>query len=48
VAAGEKNEDGTYPEGSINDKVNKKLKEMAAKLKQFAAPPGDEKKSGGS
>jgi lon-related putative ATP-dependent protease len=45
VAAGDKKDDGTYPEGTINNKVDKKLKDMAAKLKQFAAPPVEEKKS---
>lgn len=44
VQAGVKKEDGTYPEGSINYRVDKKLREMAAKLKQFAAPLGEEKK----
>lgn len=48
VEAGEKKEDGSYLEGSINYKVDKKLKDMAAKLKQFAAPPAEEKKNGGS
>lgn len=44
VQAGVKKEDGTYPEGSINYRVDKKLREMAAKLKQFAAPLGEERK----
>ena len=44
VEAGAKREDGAYPEGSINYRVDNKLKEMAAKLKQFAAPLGEEKK----
>jgi hypothetical protein len=48
IEVGEKKEDGTYPEGSINYKVDKKLKDMAAKLRQFAVPLADEKKSGGS
>lgn len=44
VEAGERREDGTYPEGSINYKVDKQLKEMAAKLKQFYGPAEGEKK----
>jgi lon-related putative ATP-dependent protease len=35
VEAGERKEDGTYPEGSINFLVNKRLTEMAGKLKGF-------------
>jgi len=42
VEAGEKKEDGTYPEGSINHRVDKQLKDMAAKLSQFYAPPSEE------
>ena len=38
VEAGERREDGTYPEGSINYRVDKQLKEMAAKLRSFSAP----------
>jgi lon-related putative ATP-dependent protease len=48
VEAGEKKEDGTYPEGSINYRVDNKLKEMAAKLKQFAVPPAEQKKTADS
>jgi len=47
IEVGNKKEDGTYPEGSINYKVDKKLKDRAAKLRQFAVPPAEEKKSGG-
>lgn len=36
------------PEGSINYEVDKKLKDMADKLRQFASPPAEEKKSSGS
>ncbi len=38
VEAGEKGKDGTYPESSVNYKVDKQLKEMATKLKQFYGP----------
>jgi hypothetical protein len=48
IEVGEEKEDGAYPEGSSNYKVDKKLKDMAAKLRQFAVPLADEKKSGGS
>ncbi len=45
IEAGEKREDGTYPETSINYKVENKLKEMAANLKQFSMPPPETKKT---
>ncbi len=44
VRAGKKKKDGTYPAGSINARVDKRLKEMAAKLKRFSAPANEEKK----
>jgi len=44
VEAGEKREDGSYPEDSINCRVDKRLKEMAAKLRHFYGPPAEEKK----
>jgi predicted ATP-dependent protease len=48
IEVGSKKEDGTYPEGSISYKVDKKLKDMAVKLRHFAVPPAEEKKNGGS
>ena len=42
VDAGERREDGTYQEGSINYRVDKQLKEMAAKLRHFYGPEGGE------
>jgi len=46
VEAGEKGKDGTYPESSVNYKVDKQLKEMATKLKQFYGPrPGEGKEA---
>jgi len=36
VEAGQRREDGSYPEGSINYLVDKRLKEMAESLKSFA------------
>jgi predicted ATP-dependent protease len=44
--AGERQADGTYPEGTINYLVDKKLREMAEQMKSFAAPPGPEEKKG--
>lgn len=38
VKAGEKQQDGTYPEGSVNQQVTKTLGDMAEKLKSYAAP----------
>ena len=35
VEAGERRDDGSYPEGSVNYRVDKQLREMATKLKQF-------------
>jgi predicted ATP-dependent protease len=35
MEAGEQREDGTYPEGSLNFMVNRKLTEMAEKMKKF-------------
>ena len=39
LEAGAKNEVGNYPENSVNYKVDKRLKEMAAKLRRFSVPP---------
>jgi lon-related putative ATP-dependent protease len=36
VKAGEKRKDGTFEEGTVNYRVNKRLKEMAEKLREFA------------
>lgn len=38
VETGPRREDGTYPEGSINFLVNRRLTEMAEKLKAFYGP----------
>jgi predicted ATP-dependent protease len=43
VSAGERQQDGTYPEGTVNYLVDKRLKEMAERLKGFYA---QEKKEG--
>jgi lon-related putative ATP-dependent protease len=42
--AGERKEDGTFKEGTINYRVDKRLKEMADKLKEFP-PSAAEKKA---
>lgn len=44
VKAGERKKDGTYAKDSINDRVNKKLKEMATKLKRFSTPAANREK----
>jgi len=44
VEAGQRREDGTYPEGSINYMVDNQLKEMAAKLRHFYGPAAEERK----
>jgi ATP-dependent Lon protease len=46
LPAGKKKKDGTYPKGSINYLVDKKLKEMAQKLREFAGPARENKNSG--
>jgi lon-related putative ATP-dependent protease len=45
MEAGEKREDGTYPEDSINHRVDKQLKEMAIKIKHFYGPTAGEKEA---
>ncbi len=44
VAAGEKGADGTWPEGTINHMVDKRLREMIESMKKFGASDKDEKK----
>ena len=47
VAAGEKGADGNYPEGTINHRVDQRLRELAKTLRGYAPPseavPGPEK-----
>ncbi len=38
IPAGEKQPDGTYPEGTVNDLVDRRLKELAAGLKEYYTP----------
>jgi hypothetical protein len=44
VSAGTRNADGTYTEGSINDRVQKKLQLFSERQKQF--PASAEQKNG--
>jgi len=44
VPAGKRRKDGSYPAGSINHLVQKQLLEMAARMRQFAAPAEEKKK----
>jgi predicted ATP-dependent protease len=37
VPAGERGPDGRYPDGSINGRVEKKLRQFSEQLRQFAA-----------
>jgi len=46
VPAGERQPDGTYPEGSINFLVEKRLKELVESLKKFSSAEKEEKKTG--
>jgi lon-related putative ATP-dependent protease len=43
--AGQKRQDGTFEGGTVNYRVNKKLLDMAEKLKEFPSAPTGEKKS---
>jgi lon-related putative ATP-dependent protease len=45
VKAGERRQDGNFEEGTVNYRVDKQLKEMAEKLKEFPSAPTGEKKS---
>ena len=36
-AAGERDADGVYPPGSVNGRVDRKLRELAEKLRSFGA-----------
>ena len=44
VSMGERQEDGSYPEGTINQLVDKKLREMAERIKNFFAEEKQEDK----
>jgi predicted ATP-dependent protease len=42
VSAGERQADGTYPEGSVHYLVDKRLREMGEAMRQFGRKPKDE------
>ncbi len=44
IEAGRRRDDGTYPEGTVNNRVDSKLKEMAGKLRHFVSPDGGERR----
>ncbi len=44
VPAGERQPDGSYPEGSINFLVDKRLKDMVERMKKFSTTEKEEKK----
>ena len=44
VKAGVRRQDGTFEEGTVNDRVDKRLREMAEKLREFPPFPMEEKK----
>ena len=44
MEAGERSRSGAYHKGTINYRVDKRLKEIAAKLRQFYGPTGEEGK----
>jgi len=46
--AGERRQDGAFEEGTVNYRVNKQLKHMAEKLKEFPSVPTGVKKKGES
>jgi hypothetical protein len=38
MPAGERQEDGTWPEGTVNDLVDRRLRKMAEDIAKFARP----------
>ena len=45
IKAGERRQDGTFERETVNYRVDKRLKDMAEKLKEFPSQPTSEKKS---
>jgi hypothetical protein len=41
MPAGERLSDGTWPQGTINYLVEKKLRDYASRMKEFGKGPGD-------
>jgi len=48
IVAGERDEEGNFPEGSVNQLVEARLIELAKKQQAFAAPPEEEGESKGT
>jgi lon-related putative ATP-dependent protease len=48
IKAGERRQDGTFEDGTVNYRVDKQLKNMAEKLKEFPLIPAEGKKKGES
>jgi predicted ATP-dependent protease len=46
VKAGERREDGTFENGTVNHKVDKRLKNMAEKLREFQVSEGKTRPEG--
>lgn len=44
VPAGERQPDGSYPEGTINGRVDARLREMLENMKKFSGPADKEEK----
>jgi predicted ATP-dependent protease len=42
VEAGERQQDGTWPEGSVNARVDKRLRELAEVVRRFSAGKKEE------
>jgi lon-related putative ATP-dependent protease len=45
IKAGKRRKDGTFEDGTVNYRVDKQLKDMSEKLKEFPSAPAGEKKS---
>jgi len=43
MRAGQRKGDGTYPRGTVNHKVDERLKEMARILRKYEGPSAEEK-----
>jgi hypothetical protein len=48
VKAGERQKDGTFEDGTVNCKVDNRLREMAEKLREFPSSFVEEGKKSGS
>jgi predicted ATP-dependent protease len=43
VKAGQRREDGTFEEGTVNDRVDQRLRELAETMRKFARAEGEKK-----